>query len=211
MKVLFAGGTGLVGAHAVRRLVERGHAVTAVGRRGTGVATDELIVDFAALPALPAADAAVCALGTTRATAGSRDAMRAVDVDAVIAFADAAHTAGARHCVLVTAVGADARSGVAYSRMKGEAEDAVAALGFEGVDILQPGLLIGARDERRPVEAFFQAVSPVLDRLLLPAFDRYGSIPAETVGAAIVALVERGGAGVHRHENRSIRLLAERG
>jgi uncharacterized protein YbjT (DUF2867 family) len=211
MRVLLAGGTGLVGSEALRCLVERGHTVTALGRRATGAATEDLVVDFAALPTLPDADAAVCALGTTRAAAGSREAMRAVDVDAVIAFAKAAHAAGARHCVLVTAVGADARSPVAYTRMKGEVEEAVAALGFERLDILQPGLLIGARSERRSVEAFFQAVSPVLDRLLLPAFDRYGSIRGSDVGAAAVALLEQGGGGVHRHENRALRALAEGG
>lgn len=210
MKVLLAGGTGLVGGHAIRRLVERGHEVTGVGRRGSGEATDELVVDFANLSELPLADAAVCTLGTTRAKAGSRDAMRAVDFDAVLAFAEAAHAGGARHFVLVTSVGADASARVHYARMKGQVERAVERVGFDGLDILQPGLLIGARQEMRPVEGFLQHMSPFVSPLLVSSLDRYGGIPATTVAWAIVEAVERGPAGVHRHENRSIRLLAGR-
>ena len=210
MRILLAGATGLVGGHALRQLMGRGHEVTGVGRTGSGEATDEVVVDFAALPALPAAEAAVCALGTTRAKAGSRDAMRAVDVDAVVAFADAARAAGARHCVLVTAVGADAGSRVFYTRSKGQAERAVERLGFDGLDILQPGLLLGVRREVRYVETVLQLASPVLSPLLFPPLDRYGGIAATAVAGAIVELVERGPAGTHRHENRSIRLLANR-
>jgi uncharacterized protein YbjT (DUF2867 family) len=210
VRILLAGGTGLVGGHAIRQLMEKGHEVTAVGRCGTGEASDEIIVDFDALPALPAADAAVCALGTTRSKAGSRDAMRAVDFDAVLAFAEGAHAGGARHLVLVTAVGADAGSRVHYTRMKGQIERAVERVGFDGVDVLQPGLLLGVRREVRYVESVLQLASPLLTPLLVPPLDRYGGIPASTVAGAIVTLVERGAAGTHRHENRSIRLLAGR-
>ena len=136
--------------------------------------------------------------------------MRAVDFDAVVAFAEAARAGGAGHFVLVTAVGADAAAKVHYSRMKGQVERAVERIGFDGLDILQPGLLIGARKNMRPVEGFFQHLSPFFSPLLVASLDRYGGIPATTVAWAIVELVERGAAGVHRHENRSIRLLAGR-
>ena len=115
-----------------------------------------------------------------------------------------------KHFVLVTAVGADADSAVFYSRMKGEVERTVEAMDFGGVDILQPGLLIGQRSERRPVEGFFQAISPIFSPLLPPQMDRYGGIGADAVARAVVTILDRGPAQVLRHENRSIRLLAER-
>ena len=127
MKVLVAGGTGLVGSCVVRRLVDRRDEVVALGRRPTGVATEDQIVDFDALPSLPHADAAFCGLGTTIKAAGSQQAFRAIDVDAVIAFAEKSREAGVKHFVLVTAVGADADSSVFYARMKGEVERTVVA------------------------------------------------------------------------------------
>lgn len=210
MKVLVAGGTGLVGSCVVRRLVDRRDEVVALGRRPTGVATDDQIVDFDDLPSLPHAEAAFCGLGTTIKAAGSQHAFRAIDVDAVIAFAERSVEAGVKHFVLVTAVGADADSSVFYSRMKGEVERTVEAMDFVGVDILQPGLLIGQRSERRLVEGLFQTISPLLTPLLPPPMDRYGGIGADAVARAVVAILDRGPAQVLRHENRSIRMLAER-
>ena len=52
-----------------------------------------VVADFDDLPPLPQALVAVCALGTTRAKAGSDAAFRAVDHDAVLAFARAATAA----------------------------------------------------------------------------------------------------------------------
>ena len=208
MRVLLAGGTGLVGARVLGRLVAAGHDVTAVGRRSTGQPIPEVIASFDALPALPAADAAVCALGTTIAAAGSRAAFRAVDHDAVLAFARAAQAAGASRFVAVTAVGADPAAGVFYSRVKGEVETALAGLGFARLDLLQPGLLLGPRAERRPVEALLQRLTPVLNPLLVGPLDRYGGIEADRVAAAIVALLGQAAPGVHRHENAPLRALA---
>ncbi len=99
------------------------------------------------LPAnMPTVDTALCALGTTMAAAGSQSAFRAVDFDAVLAFATAAQAAGARRFGLVSALGADSRSKVFYNRIKGEAEAALEGLGFDHLVIAQPSLLIGDRD-----------------------------------------------------------------
>ena len=59
-------------------------------------------------------DDAFCALGTTIKTAGSRAAFRRVDFGYVVAFARAARAAGARHFMLVSAIGASVRSALFY-------------------------------------------------------------------------------------------------
>ena len=53
------------------------------------------------------------------------------------------------------------KASLLYPRTKGEVEAALAAMGFARLDILQPGLLIGPRAERRPVERFLQWAAPV--------------------------------------------------
>jgi hypothetical protein len=70
---------------------------------------------------------------------------------------------------------------------------------------LQPGLLIGARAERRPVERFLQWAAPVTD-LMVPR--AVGSLPAERVASAIAVLARAGAAGIFRHGNRAIASLA---
>ena len=63
-----------------------------------------------------------CCLGTTIKQAGSQAAFRAVDFDAVLAFATAARAAGAKHFAVVSALGANPSSTVFYNRVKGEME-----------------------------------------------------------------------------------------
>jgi uncharacterized protein YbjT (DUF2867 family) len=203
MTVLLAGATGLVGS----RVLALRRDIVPVGRRATGVA-GEILADFAALPLLPPALVAISALGTTIRAAGSQAAFRAVDHDAVLAFARAAQAAGARHFIVITAVGADAASGVFYSRVKGEVERDLAALGFDRLDIVQPGLILGARAERRPVEALFQWLTPVLNPLLVGGLGKYGGIGADVVARAVAALCDRSEPGRFVHQNRGIAALA---
>lgn len=203
MTILLAGATGLVGSQVLRL---RGDIVP-VGRRATGVA-GEIVADFAALPPLPPAQVAVSALGTTIRAAGSQAAFRAVDHAAVLAFARAAQAVGVRHFIVITAVGADAGSSVFYSRVKGEVERDLAALGFDRLDIVQPGLIIGPRADRRPVEAFFQWLAPLLNPLLIGGLDKYGGIGADAVAIAVAALCDRAEHGRFVHRNREIAALA---
>jgi uncharacterized protein YbjT (DUF2867 family) len=203
MTVLLAGATGLVGS----RVLALRRDIVPVGRRATGVA-GEILADFAALPLLPPALVAISALGTTIRAAGSQAAFRAVDHDAVLAFARAAQAAGARHFIVITAVGADAASGVFYSRVKGEVERDLAALGFDRLDIVQPGLILGPRAERRPVEALFQWLAPLLAPLLVGDLSKFGGISAYTVARAVAALCEQTKPGVFVHRNVEIKSLS---
>ena len=202
MTVLLAGATGLVGS----RVLGLRRDVVPVGRRATGLA-GEIVADFAALPLLPPARVAV-SLGTTIRAAGSQTGFRAVDHDAVLAFARAAQAAGVRHFIVITAVGADAASGVFYSRVKGEVERELAALGFDRLDIVQPGLILGPRAERRPLEALFQRLAPLLNPLLVGGLGKYGGINGDAVARAVAALCDRSEPGRFVHQNRGIAALA---
>lgn len=203
MTILLAGATGLVGSRVLALLP----GTMPVGRRTTGV-PGEVVADFAALPPLPAAEVAICAIGTTIRIAGSQTAFRAVDYDAVLAFARGAQAAGAAHFIVVSSVGADAGSRVLYSRVKGEVERDLGALGFARLDIMQPGLIIGPRADRRPVEGFLQRLMPVLNPLLVGGLARYGAIGADAVAGAIAALSQRVVPGRFVHQNRAMLALA---
>jgi uncharacterized protein YbjT (DUF2867 family) len=150
---LLAGATGLVGRQLAAVLTqgdEYGQLLVLLRRSVPELEalprTRGLLVDFAALPELPRADDVYIALGTTIKVAGSQEAFRRVDYEYVLNVARAARLAGARRLGLVSALGADPGSRVFYNRVKGEAELAVAELGYESVVIAQPSLLLGDRE-----------------------------------------------------------------
>ena len=149
---LLAGASGLVGRALLSLLLDspRYRRVQVLLRRTVpdlpvhpGLAM--AVVDFAALPPCPPVDDVFIALGTTIRAAGSQEAFRRVDFDAVIATAQAGRAAGAKRLLVVSALGADAASPIFYNRVKGEMQQAVVELGYDSVVIAQPSLLIGDR------------------------------------------------------------------
>lgn len=213
--LLLAGSTGLVGRallaqalagpdlRAMHLLLRRPPASPAADAR-----VQPWVVDFAALPALPAVDGALCALGTTIKVAGSQAAFRAVDHDAVLAFARAARDAGARRFGLVSALGADARSSVFYNRVKGQTEDAVRALGFSTLVVARPSLLLGDRralgQPPRLGEALGQRLAMPLAPLLPAA---WRPIEAQVVARALLRCLATAGAGVQVLESGQLQAL----
>lgn len=197
--VAITGATGVVGSRALQHLLGREDVaqVVALGRRVLELQHPKLVSKVADLQqvdalvaALPATiDAAICALGTTLKLAGSKEAFRAVDFDAVVNFGKAALQRGARRFVLVSAIGADARSSIFYSRTKGEAEDALKQLGFAQVTFLRPSFIDdqGTRKDDRLGERLGLPLARAVFSLVGKT-NRYAPITAEVLGKAAVTL-----------------------
>jgi uncharacterized protein YbjT (DUF2867 family) len=213
---LLAGATGLVGGLLLKTLLEAPDysRVYALTRRLLGKEHPRLanrVVTFERMAeqikGLVAQDA-YCCIGTTIAEAGSQEAFRAADVDAVLLFARAARAAQATRFVVVSSVGANSSSTKFYLRTKGEMEEAVTDLGFTSVDILQPSLLLGARQGLRPAELAGRILSPLVNPFLTGAREAYRAIPAETVAKAMLGASRRGARGTYRYTYAAICQLA---
>lgn len=212
---LVAGATGAVGNRLLDRLLARtdGTRVLVLARSPAAREHPRLEWRRTELGALAAAlagisaDEAYCCLGTTMRTAGSRGAFRAVDLEGVASFAAAARASGAGCFGLVSAAGADPSSRNFYLRTKGEAEARVAALGFDRLAIMQPGLLRGPRQEFRLGERLGQLVAPLSDVLMLGPLARYRSVGLDTLAAALEA-ARRLPPGLHRLDPAAIEALA---
>lgn len=167
----------------------------------TAPRVDAHIVDFERLaerPDLFRVDQVICALGTTiKAVGGSRERFRAVDHDLPLSAARIALTQGARHFLVVSALGADARSRVFYNRVKGELEDALRALGYPSLTIVRPSLLLGGRAEFR----FGEEIAKRLAWLVPP---RLRPVQARSVAAALVRAATANAPGVHVVESIDI-------
>ena len=190
-----AGASGLVGRELVLRLLRHPvySRVVALTRRPLSidnVRLSEVPARFESLePTLssavsePARLDAYCCLGTTIRAAGSEAAFRTVDHDYVGAFGQWAVRHRAHRLVVVSALGADARGAVFYSRVKGETENALRALAPSSLVILRPSLLDGDRGERRLGESFALALARPL-RAVLPAAFR--AVRADDVAQSMI-------------------------
>lgn len=155
-------------------------------------------------------DILMSALGTTMRQAGSQQAFRAVDYELQIAAAQAAKAAGAKHFIGVSSVGASARSSNFYLRTKGEVEQAIGALAFDRIDILQPGLLRGGqRPKWRPSESLAAMAAPVMDALLIGSWKKYRSVTVLCVASAMWRLACEKGPGRFSYESDAIIALAD--
>ena len=105
------------------------------------------------------------ALATTRAAAGGFDNQYKLEHDLNVELAKAAKDAGTKTYVLISSGGANPKSMVSYSKMKGEIEEHVKEIGFEHTIVLRPGLILGNREESRPLEAVFRSIAKGLGHL----------------------------------------------
>lgn len=175
MNILHVGATGLVGRLVLARLLGSPQVASVVAptRRPLGITHPRLhnpVVDFETLPENAdwwSVDAVICTLGSTIADAGSQAAFRRVDHDYPLQVARLARLHGARVYALNSAMGANARSSIFYNRVKGELEDALAALDYPSLVLVRPGLIDGERERPRAGEDRALAVSRLL-RPLLP-------------------------------------------
>jgi uncharacterized protein YbjT (DUF2867 family) len=197
--VVIAGASGVVGARVLHHLVRREDVgrVIAVGRRILPLHHEKLVskvVDLQNATAVAAeipegTSVAFCCLGTTMKQAGSKEAFRAVDHDAVLAFGKAALERGAKRFLLVSAVGARTNSANFYQRTKGEVEEALARLGYAQLTILRPSLIDdeGARRDSRAAERLLLPLARVVFAVV-GRTRRYAPISADVIAKAMVRL-----------------------
>jgi uncharacterized protein YbjT (DUF2867 family) len=147
---------------------------------------------------------AFCCLGTTIKVAGSQDAFRRVDFDYVVTFAKAMKSLGVAHIGTISALGANMKSSVFYSRTKGEMEAAVAATGIESTHFVRPSFLAGNRRESRPGEKIGIVATKLLTPVLLGPLKRYRVVSVERVAAKLIAVAAGSSSGVQISESETI-------
>ena len=201
---LVLGASGLVGGHLWPMLASSGEwsRIILLTRRpvsGLPAPVENHVIDFERLPdsmpVLEVDDLFVC-MGTTIAAAGSREAFRRVDHDYPITVAG---DQGLGQIHLVTALGSGEQSPFFYSRVKGETERDMRALGVAVTHCYRPSLLLGERSERRPAEALGQRVLGPVRHLSVGPLGRWAPIEAATVARAMVKVARDITAGERRH------------
>lgn len=197
---LLLGATGLVGQHLLTLLLEdvRYHKVICLLR--SPLPADELVstypeklqlqtVEYEHLEQqahLFSADHVYVCLGSTIKKAGSQHAFKRVDYDYVLHAAKLAMQKQAQSFVWISSVGADANSGNFYLKVKGELEQAIAALPRLRAAPVQPSLLLGERAEFRPGERLGIIVGRLIAPLMAGPLRRYRPVHAMQVAKQMI-------------------------
>lgn len=206
--ILLAGATGLTGELLLDRLLNEPTVERVLAPSRKPLADHPHLENPVGDPAvfLPQlsgpVDVAFCCLGTTIKQAGSEEAFRAVDHDMVVAFAKRAREMGARHLIVISAIGADPESSIFYNRVKGEMEQSLRAQDWPQLTIARPSLLIGERLEERPAEKIAGLLSK-----LIPG--KYHGIEACELARALWRLALEDQQGVRVIESDELRKLGK--
>jgi uncharacterized protein YbjT (DUF2867 family) len=202
------GATGLIGGDLLKLLSNDSYydRVIVITRKKIGVSgrCENLVADFDKLESFLSdkpADDVFCCLGTTIRIAKTKEAFRKVDFEYPLTVAKLAKQRGAKNYFLISALGADKGSSVFYNKVKGEIEAAISELGYGGLHIFRPSLLMGDRKEFRSGEeaakTFFKWFG-----FLVPL--KYKAIESIKVARAMIYYAKQNKEGLFIHESNDL-------
>ena len=145
-------------------------------------------------------------LGTTLKAAGSKQAQWKIDFDYQYEFAKAARENNVNSYVLVSSSNASANSFIFYSKMKGQLEAAVKALGFQRLTIFNPPILVRKNSDRAG-EVTGLKVIRFLNKIGL--FKSQTPMATEILAQAMINAAKTKESGVHSMEGKEIWTCAE--
>jgi uncharacterized protein YbjT (DUF2867 family) len=196
---LVLGATGLVGRALVHQLLndDRYDRVSVLVRRAYEPAHAKLTVEIIDFDRPDASkikgDDLYCALGTTLKKAGSKEAQYRVDFQYPYEIGKIAKANGVRQFLLVSSLGANAKSSNFYLRTKGMLEYEISGLNFATFISARPSFLLGEREEFRLGERIGIAVVSALGPLVPK---KYRGIQADKVAAALIENANNGSKGI---------------
>ncbi len=191
---LIAGASGMVGKACLYELLESEaySRVTALVRKPIPLKhhkLHQLVVDFDNLSAFSEelfANDVYCCLGTTIKAAGSQENFKKVDYEYPLELARITKQNGADTFLFISSMGANAQSSIFYSRVKGEVEQAIEAVGFLSFMVFRPSLLLGNRAEFRLGEQIAKIIVRATGWMFVGPLKKYKAIPASIVAKAML-------------------------
>jgi uncharacterized protein YbjT (DUF2867 family) len=198
-KAILFGASGFVGSYLLNDLLYSDFydEVTIVVRKPLNIQHPKLrmlLSDYQNLPqnkSYLVADDVFIALGTTKKKTPDQKEYYQIDHDYPVLAAELTQANGAQSVLLVSAVGANADSSIFYVKTKGEAERDIIALNFEHTHIFRPSMIMGNREESRPMERLFIKAFSVINGLLIGGLNKYRGISAQRIAKAMIAAAQR--------------------
>ncbi|OXG09631.1 uncharacterized protein YbjT (DUF2867 family) [Flavobacterium araucananum] len=193
-KAIVYGASGLVGSYILETLLNNANyeQVVIVVRKDLNIQHPKLKTLIGDLNSLPEVvkgiqiDEVFIALGTTKKKTPDKKLYYQIDHDYPVLAAKLAKENGAKAVFLVSAIGANAKSSIFYTKMKGETEQDIISLKLDHTYIFRPSMILGDRKESRPLEKVFIGIFKFINPLFAGGLSKYKGIEASDIAKSMV-------------------------
>lgn len=212
MKITIIGGTGLIGKQVIKLACQDDfftqiNAIVRSALPHKDPKINELIINFDDLSHQLKdlkAQVLICTLGTTRKVTPDKKAYRKIDLEYTLSAAEMALKNGCEQIHLISSIGANEKSIVFYSALKGEIERLISQLPFKSTFIYRPSVLMGKRDSTRIMEYITQGFLSLTNPLLIGPLKKYRGISANEIAMKILHEIKKNEAGLQVFESNEI-------
>jgi uncharacterized protein YbjT (DUF2867 family) len=216
---LIAGSTGLVGSELLQYILDRTayEKVKLFVRRPLTIKhpkLEQIVVDFDHLDQYKEnfqVDDVYCCLGTTIKKAKTKEAFQKVDQAYPLELARLSAESGVQKFLIISSMGADPKSSIFYSRVKGQVEAELQRLNLTSLHIFRPSLLLGERQEFRLGEKVAEVLAPIYSFALVGAMRKYKPIQAKDVAFAMYLTAQKPLTGTFIYESDQIQQRSKTG
>ena len=201
-KALLLGATGLTGGILLGQLLESPlySSVIIYVRKSierSHPKLTQLLVDFETIDTAVEADDVFCCLGTTIKIAGTKAAFEKVDLHYPVKIATLQRAAGSKQLLVISAMGADSKSSIFYSRTKGLMEAALQKIGYPSLSIFRPSFITGNRKEKRMGEQIGLAIAKLINPIMVGPLRNYSAVKAAAIVDCMIHHATESQPGVH--------------
>ena len=190
---ILLGATGLTGSLALEQLLSNANygTIKLFSRKSTDIShpkVKEYIGDLLFLESFKedlTGDELYICIGTTKKKTPNHQQYRKIDLGIPEKAVEICKKNGVSKVAVVSAIGANAKSSIAYNKIKGEMEHAVLSANIEHTYILRPSFIAGNRKEQRTGEELGIAVFKCF-KFLIPK--KYRSVEAKSMAAKMIEL-----------------------
>lgn len=136
------------------------------------------------------ADEVFCCIGTTAAKTKDKKLYKAIDYGIPVTSAKIAKQNSINTFIVMSSMGADAKSTVFYNKTKGEMENDVLQQNIKNTYILRPSLIGGNREENRVGERIGKGIMKILNPMMIGDFKKYKMIHPEKIASCMHILAD---------------------
>ena len=133
-------------------------------------------------------DEVYCCIGTTTKKTPDKAVYTAIDYGIPVSAAKLSKENGIHTFLVVSALGADAKSSIFYNKTKGNMERDVLVEKIQNTFILQPSIIQGQRNEQRIGEKIGLAVLKLVQPLFVGKLKKYRITEAEDIAQTMINL-----------------------
>jgi len=137
-------------------------------------------------------DEVYCCIGTTMKKTSDKEVYHQIDFGIPVAAAKLCVKNNIETIVIVSALGANAKSSIFYNRTKGEMQEAVTAEKIKNIFFMQPSFIGGNRKEQRTGEKIGIAIFKFIQPILIGPLKKFRMIQADTIAKAMIKVTKDG-------------------